>query len=351
VLRALLCVAFWHRIKLLRFASQHDLMVSGLDWNANTNQIVSCSHDRSAFVWNYDAASDSWKATITVLRLPRACTAVKWNPAGTKLAVASSAKLVPVLAYEAEYNWWVGKQIKTHKSTVTDLAWHPSGKILATASTDYCCRLFSAHLEEVDGDDMDGGVFGDIGPFGTVLVEFNQAKSWVTAVSWSPSGDQLAFASHNCAVSFVTWDAEGGMELDPVPTPSLPNQAVTWLSDNCLIAAGHDMNPQVYSRSAADGHWHFVGYVDNKEKGAAKTKSAMGAARAMFADRVSKGQDSTDASSDKLLTKHTAAIVEVRHMAGQGASRFSTCSVDGRVVKWDVKAAGQLQVGVADLLL
>jgi actin related protein 2/3 complex subunit 1A/1B len=276
---------------------------------------------------------------------------VKWNPAGTKLAVASSAKLVPVLAYEAEYDWWVGKQIKTHKSTVTDLAWHPDGKILATASTDYCCRLFSAHLPEVDGESTDGGIFGDIGKLGTVLVEFNQAKSWVHAVAWSPNGNQLAFASHNCAVSFVTWDAEEGIELDSVPTPSLPNQTVTWLSDNCLVAAGHDMNPQVYSRSSADGHWHFVGYVDNKEKGTGKAKSDVSAARAMFAARVSKGQESTSSTSDKLLTKHTAAIVEIRHMAGLSASRFSTCSVDGRVVKWDVKGASKLSVGIEELQL
>ncbi len=30
---------------------EHDLLVSGLDWSPVTNKIVSCSHDRNAFVW------------------------------------------------------------------------------------------------------------------------------------------------------------------------------------------------------------------------------------------------------------------------------------------------------------
>lgn len=36
---------------------------------------------------------------------------------GTKFAVASGAKCVPVCYYEAANNWWISKMIKKHKST------------------------------------------------------------------------------------------------------------------------------------------------------------------------------------------------------------------------------------------
>ena len=34
----------WERMYVL--AKQHDLVISGVDWNATTNKIVTCSHDR-----------------------------------------------------------------------------------------------------------------------------------------------------------------------------------------------------------------------------------------------------------------------------------------------------------------
>jgi actin related protein 2/3 complex subunit 1A/1B len=61
---------------------QHDLVVSGIDWHPVTNRIVTCSHDRNAFVWNFDSASNSWKPTVVILRINRAAMDVKWSPDG-----------------------------------------------------------------------------------------------------------------------------------------------------------------------------------------------------------------------------------------------------------------------------
>jgi actin related protein 2/3 complex, subunit 1A/1B len=65
---------------------------------------------------------------------------------GLKFATASGAKCVSVCSFAAEDNWWVSKTIKKHKSTILSLAWHPNSQFLATGSTDFKCRVFSAYI-------------------------------------------------------------------------------------------------------------------------------------------------------------------------------------------------------------
>ena len=85
--------------------SQHDLHVSSVDWSPRTNKIVSCSHDRNAFVWSFETDSQTWKPTLVILRIDRAATDVKWSLDGRRFAVASSAKVVPVCMYEPGNDW------------------------------------------------------------------------------------------------------------------------------------------------------------------------------------------------------------------------------------------------------
>ena len=79
--------------------------MSSIDWSPLTNKIVSCSHDRNAFVWTFETDSQSWKPTLVILRIDRAATDVKWSVDGRRFAVASSAKMVPVCMYESVNNW------------------------------------------------------------------------------------------------------------------------------------------------------------------------------------------------------------------------------------------------------
>lgn len=69
------------------------------------NKIVSCSHDRNAFVWTYDASGDKWVPALVILRIDRAAIDVKWSFDGLRFAVASGAKCVPVCTYEAANDW------------------------------------------------------------------------------------------------------------------------------------------------------------------------------------------------------------------------------------------------------
>lgn len=65
--------------------------------------------------------------------------------------------------------------VRKHKSTVLSVAWHPNSQIIATAGCDHKCRVFSAHMPEVDAA-ADGGIFGEAREFGTLLVDFDQSK-------------------------------------------------------------------------------------------------------------------------------------------------------------------------------
>lgn len=177
--------------------------VSAVDWCPVMNRIVTCAHDRNGFVWTYDDTEEKWKPSLVILRIDKAAMDVRWSPDGSKFAVASSAKCVPVSHYEGDQDWWVSKMIKKHKSTVTSIAWHPNSQLLATGSTDFKCRVFSAYVSDIDPS-QDTGPFSNPEAFGEPYIDFS-CQGWVHNVAWSPSGDTLCFLGHDSSCHFVTF--------------------------------------------------------------------------------------------------------------------------------------------------
>jgi actin related protein 2/3 complex subunit 1A/1B len=117
---------------------QHDKLVTSLDWAPNTNRLVTCSQDRNAYVWTFDASAKEWKPTLVLLRINRAATSVKWSPMENKFAVASGARLISICYFEEENDWWVSKHIKKPiRSTVLSVDWHPENILLVAG----CCDM------------------------------------------------------------------------------------------------------------------------------------------------------------------------------------------------------------------
>jgi len=310
----------WEKDEVL---SEHDQVVTGIDWAPKTNRIVTCSQDRNAYVWTFHEGS--WKPTLVILRINRAATSVKWSPDEQKFAVASGAKCVSVCYFEEDNDWWVSKHIKKHKSTVTSVAWHPNNIFLATGSSDFKARIFSAFIKGIDKPPSDTP-FGNKLPFGQCLAEYN-ATGWVHDVSWSPSGNRLTFVAHDSRIHFV--DISSG-QLDKLSLEALPFRSVLFLSEDSVVAAGHDCAPYLFS---FQGGWKFTRNVD-EAKGAATTKqSGTNAARAMFQAKVEYG---TTENETTLNTKHqnTINVLQPFASAGGKVSKFSTTSVDGKVVIW-----------------
>lgn len=71
---------------------------------------------------------------------------------------------------------------------------------------------------------------------------------------WSPSGQLVAFTSHNSKLTIV--DFNRGSQVQEVPYSDLPYIRLLFLSEQCLIAVGHGRNPTLFRCNKATGEWY-----------------------------------------------------------------------------------------------
>lgn len=343
----------WTRQYLL---NEHDLLVSSIDWSSVTNKIVSCSHDRNAFVWTFESDSNTWKPALVILRIDRAALDVRWSMDGLRFAVTSGAKCVPVCTYEHANDWWVCKMVKKKfKSTVLCCSFHPSnGQLLATGCADFKCRVFSTFATDVDGTNVDPGPFSaSTGPleFGEAYLELS-ALGWIHAVAWSPSGNALAYAGHDSSLhvaDLTTLRPNSDPVVRSVRLNGLPFSSLLFLSESAIIGAGHEFNPAVFTFTAGGG-WKFFTDVDKpntKQASAAAATGGVSAARELFKSKTKLGQESKQ-DSDVLKTLHTRAITGIKGASKDGAkvTSVSTSSMDGKIILWNLPS---LDINMASL--
>ncbi|KAF8651481.1 hypothetical protein AX16_004779 [Volvariella volvacea WC 439] len=328
--------------------SEHDKLITSIDWAPVSNRIVTASQDRNAYVWQETPDPETgklvWKPTLVLLRINRSATYVRWSPKEDKFAVASGARAIAICSFDPENNWWVSKLLKKPiRSTVLSVDWHPNNVLLAAGSADMKARVLSAYIKEVD-ERPAPTVWGSKLPFNTICGEYaSPAGGWVHTVGFSPSGDVLAFASHDSSLSLVY---PGGPVVLNIRTPSLPFVTLTWTTENSLVAAGHDCQPIVFSGS--ESGWQIIGSLDDAS-GASRSgfaPSPVGrlktGAFATFRDADTRGQSSAGSSSvstdTKLLTVHQNTITSVRPYEGYAGqvTKVSTTGVDGNLVVWNV---------------
>lgn len=342
----------------------HDKTVTSVDIAPISGRIVTCSQDRNALVWTPNAGAGgttTWTPTLVLLRLNRAATTVRWSPLETKFAVGSGARLISICSFEADNDWWVSKHLKRSiRSTVTCVAWHPDGVLLAAGGTDACARVFSAFVKGVDDKEMTTGqatrVWGEKLPFGTVCGEFvTGTAGWVHAVAFSPRGEKLAFAGHDSRLTIVY---PGGAEQAPravvsVSTQLLPFRTLLWTSEDEIVAAGYDCEPFRFRAGSAEGPeggWKMVGSLE-----AAASRPGLGVVRAdsamaMFRQMDLKGKggggqagggavggEARGGGEDTALrTTHQNTIVTMRSLEEKDGrvTRVSTTGADGRLAIW-----------------
>jgi len=228
----------------------------------------------------------------------------------------------------------VSKHLKKPiRSTITSVAWHPNSVLLGAGGTDGHARVFSAFVKDVEGRPA-ASAWGERLPFGTVCGEYmNQTAGWVHSVSFSPSGDALAFVSHDSTITIVY---PSGPEQPPravvgVATQLLPFTSLVWTTEDEIVAAGYDC--QVYRLQGSAEGWALTGSLEERRaKGAAVMEES---ARNMFKQMDLKGKSKDDSL---LGTVHQNTVSTVRAYDGSSdkVSRISTSGVDGRVVIWNV---------------
>lgn len=344
--------------------SEHDKLVTSIDWAPRSNRIVTASQDRNAYVWTETPDPETgklvWKPTLVLLRINRAAIHVRWSPLENKFAVASGARAIAVCSFDEESNWWVAKHLKKPiRSTVLSIDWHPNNVLLAAGSADMKARVFSGYIKEVD-ERPGPSVWGSKLPFNTICGEYSSpAGGWIHAVGFSPSGDVLAFASHDSSITIVYPNGP----THTVRLPSLPLVALSWTSEETIVAAGHDCKPLVFAGS--EQGWQEVGTLDDASSSKISEGSRSGfggssgvgrlkaGAFATFRDADSRGQITSGSviSDTKLNTIHQNTITSVRPYDSQGGyvARVSTTGVDGTLVIWDTSEVSALTARIGGI--
>lgn len=316
----------WTKAEVL---DEHAQRVTGIDWAPNSNQLVTCSADRNAYVWTQQS-NGKWKPALVILRINRAATCVAWSPQENKFAVGSGARTISVCYFEQEQDWWVSKHIKKPiRSTVTCLSWHPNNVLLAAGSTDFKARVFSAYMKEVESK-PDPTPWGKKMTLGNLMAEFsNGGGGWVHSVSFSASGDRLAWVGHDSSVSVV--EASNDQAMSFTKTHFLPFVTCTWVSESNLVVAGHDCCPMLFTYEKGG-----VSFTRKLEEAQEKTASKFNAMK-HFRNLDSRGQ-AAEESNTTLSTTHQNTITHVAVHTGDksGARKFSTTGVDGQLSIWSM---------------
>ena len=279
------------------------------------------SSDRNALVW--EPSPTGYKPTLVLLRINRAATFVRWSPSETKFAVGSGARVIAICYFEEENDWWVSKHIKKPiRSTITTVAWHPNSVLLAAGSTDAHARVFSSFIKGADAR-PEPGVWGERLPFNTVCGEYlNNSAGWIHAVSFSPSGDALAFAAHDSSITVVY---PNGADQPPravlsVSTQLLPFMSLIWNGESEIIAAGYDC--EAYRFKGSEGGWQLTGSLESKGRPGladAQEESAFNLFKKM--DLKGKTKDDTQL---KTVHQNTISTIRVYEESGGAVRKFSS---------------------------
>ena len=315
----------------------HDKLVTGVDIAPRSGRIVTCSQDRNAYVWE-PSETGQWKPTLVLLRINRAATCVRWSPLENKFAVGSGARTIAVCYFEEENDWWISKHLKKPlRSTVTSVAWHPNNVLLAAGSTDGHARVLSSFIKTTD-ERPEPTAWGERLPFNTVCGEYlNPTAGWVHGVCFSPSGNALAFVSHDSSVTVVY---PSGPEQPPqavisVATQLLPFADLLWISESQILCAGYDC--EVYQLSGNESGWQLTASLEAQKGGRPGMEQREESALDMFRSMDLKGR-SGGTEDTKLKTTHQNTINTLRSYAESGGKtrQVSTGGVDGRIVAWNL---------------
>ena len=137
--------------KLEDTLESHIQYVSGIDWNAHTNEILTCSYDKTAFVWTFSGK--------------------KWIPSN----VVATTKLGYLC--------------------------------VISGSTDLRVYVSSCYLPNVDDKYLTNETKPLAKPFGEIYLEF-KANCWMNSVTWNKSG-KLGFASgQNATIAILNYQEQ-----------------------------------------------------------------------------------------------------------------------------------------------
>lgn len=170
-------------------------------------------------------------------------------------------------------------------------------------------------------------------------------------IAFSPDGGTLAYVTHDSCIHFVTVIPAGSAEgvlptqekVQTIRLSGLPHRRVLFLSKDAIVAAGHDSNPILYTRSADTWSEHSKLDDSKSKKQGASQSSARSAAFRKFEMAMPQGTGEGDSGpSGTLPTRHQNCITGLSTCPEWGGSQqctqFTSVGLDGRMCFWTVPA-------------
>ena len=220
----------------------HCQYVSGIDWNAHTNEILSCSHDKTSFVWTYSDKKWTPANVVATTKLGYLC--CKWNSRGDKFCEGTSAKHLFIGYYNPDNNWWMARNIKVHKSSVVCCEIDPTSLFVISGSTDLRVYVSSCYIDFIDDKHLNDQTKPLAQNFGDVIHEF-RPNCWVNSVTWNPSGELGFAASQDATISVINYKEK---KTDVVKCKHAPVTLIVPTGDNSFLAVCYDRNVLEYEK-------------------------------------------------------------------------------------------------------
>lgn len=318
--------------QLTQTLNEHSSKVLSIDWAPNSNSIVTCGADKNAYVWSYDGRA--WKPELVVLRINRAAVCVKWSPNEKKFAVGCGHRCICVCYYQQDQGFWVAKHIKKQiRSTTLCLDWHPNNVLLAAGGTDFKCRVFGAHVSDVDGPQPASTPWGAKINSADCVAEYSALNhGWVHSCSFNPDGSVLAFAGHDSTI-YVVNTQRSIHEVISLRTQFLPLLTLKFVSNSTILAAGHDCYPIAFGLEN-----DRINFLDKLDVTLSKQTTGVASAKDIFGNRDRTNTDQLTNTTLNSIHQNSIKQICIYNQNNQKISHVSTCGLDGLVVIWDLNA-------------
>jgi len=254
--------------KLLHKLKSHYQYISGLDWCPATNRILSCSYDKTTFVW--DLVEKNWTPSSVVATTKLGYLCCKWNKRGDKFCEGTSAKQLFIGYYNPETKWWMNVGIKCHKSSVVTCEIDPTSLFVISGSTDLRIYVSSCYRPEIDDKFLTEDLKALAKPFGDTIYEFKE-NSWINSVTWLPNG-YVGLAAGQDAIITVVYPTESKTEA--IKCKHSPATMLIPKDDNSFYAVCYDRNIVEYEKKGEQ--WEIKRTITGKKEADNKAKTTIG---------------------------------------------------------------------------